>query len=264
VSANVSPQKQPLIFATDFAEARVLGTELSFVNEGQAARLQVDKGRVLLTRPKDGASLEVTTGQIAVALADVNVALALKLPAPWEQIDIGSVKLPGNVTIQDSKFLIRASGTDIWEHSDGFHFVYQPMEGDCEIVARLKDIQSAGQWAMAGLMIREKLTPDSVHATMMATTQLKAKLRRRVATGGTTLSTGPSAGNITIPKWLKLTRKGDSFKGYVSDDGRTWKLVDSDTIKFGSKAVYAGVMALTVDNGGLSTIELESVNITRK
>jgi hypothetical protein len=165
--------------------------------------------------------------------------------------------------LQDGKFTIRASGTDIWERSDGFHFVYQPLEGDGEIIARVKEIHSVGEWAMAGVMIREKLTPDSVHATMMITTQLKAKLRRRETTPGTTLSTGPSAGGVTIPKWLKLARQGDIFKGFISDDGRAWKLVDTDTIKLSSKTVYIGLMALTVDNAGLSTVMFESVNVSR-
>ena len=266
VSASVAPQNQPLVFATDFAEAKVLGTELSFTHEGQSARLRVDKGRVLLTRLKDGASVEVSTGQTGIAPADLSASIVLKpaaLPAPWEHADIGAVKLPGSAVVHDEKFTIRASGTDIWERSDGFHFVYQPLEGDGEIVARVAGIQSAGEWAMAGLMIREKLTPDSVHATMMVTTQLKAKLRRRETSPGMTQSTGPSAGSVTIPKWLKLTRQGDTFKGFTSDDGRTWKLVDTDTIKFNSKTVYIGLMALTLNNAGLSTVVLESVNVSR-
>jgi hypothetical protein len=263
VSASVAPQKQPLVFATEFAEAKVLGTELRFTHEGHAARLQVDKGRVLLLRPKDGSSLEVTSGQTAVAPADVSLALALKtLPSPWEQIDIGTVKIPGNATMQNGMITLRASGTDIWERSDGFHYVYQPLEGDGEIVARIKDIQSAAEWALAGIMVREKLTPDSVHATMMITTQEKAKLRRRLTTPGTTVSTGPSAGSIELPKWLKLTRQGNVFKGFISDDGRNWKLVDTDTIKMSGKTVYIGLVALTMKNGGLSTIMMDSVDVS--
>ncbi|HYG76397.1 MAG TPA: FecR domain-containing protein [Planctomycetota bacterium] len=261
VSASVAPQKQPLVIATDFAEAKVLGTEFRFAHEGDSARLQVDKGRVLLSRTKDGASIEVGAGQVAVAPADVSIALSMKLPAPWEQIDIGNVRQPGSVVILDARFSMRACGTDIWEKSDGFYFVYQPLEGDGEIVARVNEIRSAGEWALAGLMIRETLTPDSVHATMMATTQLKAKLRRRVTPAGTTLSTGPSAGNVTLPKWLKLTRSGDVFKGFLSDDGRTWTLVDQDKVRMQSQTVYIGIVGLTVDNGGLSTMLLDSVTV---
>jgi hypothetical protein len=73
VFADVKPQPagRPMTLSTSGADARVLGTRLTFGIEGDATRLEVHEGRVRLTRRPDGATVDVTAGHFAVAATGV-------------------------------------------------------------------------------------------------------------------------------------------------------------------------------------------------
>lgn len=77
------PEGTPMIFLTPQAEARVLGTTLRLVVEGEATRLEVFEGRVRLKRLADGRSVDVPAGHYAVAAAGAApVARPLEAPDP--------------------------------------------------------------------------------------------------------------------------------------------------------------------------------------
>ncbi|MFL6232831.1 MAG: endonuclease/exonuclease/phosphatase family protein, partial [Thermoanaerobaculia bacterium] len=172
------------------------------------------------------------------------------LPAPWTSADIGAVGPAGNAQYANGTFTVQAGGTDIWDTADAFRYVYQPLNGDGEIVADVSalTVPAGAAWSLAGVMIREQLTAGSVHATMMITTEGKAKFRRRASTGAATLSDGPSAGSTYPPRWLKLVRAGNVFTAYLSSDGTAWTQVFTpQTIPMASSA-FIGLVALR--NGG--------------
>ena len=52
---------------------------------------------------------------------------------------------------------IAGSGADIWETADQFHFRFQSLSGDGEIVARVTSLANTHPWAKVGLMVRETL-----------------------------------------------------------------------------------------------------------
>jgi ferric-dicitrate binding protein FerR (iron transport regulator) len=78
VTATVSkqPENQPLVMVTPHGEARVLGTtfrlSVDLAPLGGATRLEVQEGRVRLSRP-DGRAAEVTSGHYAVAAEGVDL-----------------------------------------------------------------------------------------------------------------------------------------------------------------------------------------------
>jgi hypothetical protein len=59
------------------------------------------------------------------------------IPAPWSTADVGSVGVIGSASYDAGTFTVNGSGADIWGSADGFRFVYRPMSGDGEIVARV-------------------------------------------------------------------------------------------------------------------------------
>jgi ferric-dicitrate binding protein FerR (iron transport regulator) len=69
ITARVLPQPAaaPLLVNTQNAEVQVLGTEFQLSAADGLTRLDVTSGKVLLTRLRDRQSLEVTSGQFAVA-----------------------------------------------------------------------------------------------------------------------------------------------------------------------------------------------------
>jgi hypothetical protein len=58
-----------MLFTTPHAEVTVLGTRLALTVSAEATRLEVQEGRVRITRLPDRASVEVKAGQFAVARA---------------------------------------------------------------------------------------------------------------------------------------------------------------------------------------------------
>jgi hypothetical protein len=64
------------------------------------------------------------------------------LPTPWKHQDIGtaqagqSAQVAGTAKHADGVFTV-AGTMDMWAQADGFHFVYQPVQGDEVLVARV-------------------------------------------------------------------------------------------------------------------------------
>ena len=166
------------------------------------------------------------------------------LPAPWTSRDLGSPALAGSASASGGTFTVAAGGANIWGTSDQFHFVYQPLQGDVEVIARVASLQHADPWSKAGVMIRESLTGGSRYAFMMGSGTQGWGFQRRIETGDVSYrQAGPSG---TAPGWVRLVREGNLFSAYRSTDGTTWSLVGSDTISMAS-TVYVGV-ALTSHN----------------
>jgi hypothetical protein len=93
VNAVRQPEGRPMIVRTDGAEVEVLGTRFTLGVSNAATRLEVQEGRVRLTRRSDKKSVDVTAGHCAVAAAGTplvaHVLDVLPTPAPgkaWVQV----------------------------------------------------------------------------------------------------------------------------------------------------------------------------------
>ncbi len=185
-----------------------------------------------------------TIGNSAQTAAVSVVVQALPLPGGWKHTDIGDVGYPGDVIYTPGVFSISASGNDIWDNADAFHFVYQTLTGDGEIIARVASLENTDGWAKAGVMMRETLAAGSKHAfSLIAATQGDAFQRRPTTNGISVHTAGPGA---SAPFWVRLVRAGDVFTAYSSADGIDWRLIGSDTIPMNA-TIYAG-LALTAHN----------------
>jgi regulation of enolase protein 1 (concanavalin A-like superfamily) len=173
---------------------------------------------------------------------------SLSLPAPQRAMDIGAPAIAGSTTYNQGVYTIHAGGSDIWGTSDQFQFVYQPMTGDGEVVARVRSITNTNDWAKAGVMIRETLAAGSRHASAFVTPRAGYAFQRRIDPGGISQSTAVTG---TAPGWLRLVRVGTQIDAYRSADGNTWTLIGSDAVPM-ADAVYVG-MAVTSHNTAVAT-----------
>ena len=193
-------------------------------------------------------SERVWTGRVVLLLGLIAAmaphAEAQPLPAPWTNTDVGSPRVSGSASVSGGTFTVTGAGTDIWKSSDQFQFVYQPVDGDVEIVARVASIQQIHQGSKAGVMIRAALTSRASHAFMTGTAAKGWAFGRRLVSGGSSVETPGSFSNP--PGWVKLVRSGDTFSGYESIDGSTWVLVDTEIIQM-PQTVYVG-LAVTSHN----------------
>ena len=78
------------------------------------------------------------------------VTAAATLPSPWLTRDIGSPSLAGDASYASGTFTLKGTGSDIGSTSDQFRFVYQPLAGDGQIVARVTSMTNTHAWAKAG------------------------------------------------------------------------------------------------------------------
>jgi hypothetical protein len=123
---------------------------------------------------------------------------------------------------------VARAGADFWGTADAFRFVYQPLAGDGQIVARVASVQNTNAWVKAGATIRADLTPGSPQAMMMVTPGKNNNFQRRPAARRVSTSTAGAA--VKAPCWVKLTRNGTTVTACESANGLTWSTVGTATI----------------------------------
>ena len=77
-------------------------------------------------------------------------------------------------------------------------------------------------WAKAGIIIKQSTHQGSAYAAMMVTGSNGVRMQYNY-TGDT--AGMPGAVSAAHPRWLRLTRSGDTITGYDSADGTRWTQV---------------------------------------
>lgn len=142
-------------------------------------------------------------------------------------------------------YTITASGEDIWNDSDQFHFAYRQYTGAGAIIAKVESVQNTHPFAKAGIMIRDTLDPDSINTALLITPENGVRFQYRTATGGTT--DREFVDGITAPQWVQLERTlGGIIRAYYSSDGITWEQLPIKTITM-STPIYIGLAVTSHD-----------------
>jgi hypothetical protein len=204
-----------------------------------------------------------TTGPVVVTIGGVasngltfTVSTSGTLPAPWLSEDVGSPALTGLAEFSAGTFSVTGAGADIWGTNDQFQFVYQPVDGDATITARVDSLQFANEWAKAGVMIREDLTGDAPYAAAFMTAGHGLALQHRATRGGQTASLQGSA-----DRWIRVVRSGSTVSGYSSPNGTTtWTLMGSFTIALPTR-VYVGLAVASVNPTVTNTATFSNVTV---
>ena len=192
-------------------------------------------------------------------ISGLHVAAAV-LPRGWSSADIGDVGVSGAASFLNGEFQLLASGGDIWENADAFHFASRSLSGDGAIVARVAAMQYTDPWAKAGVMLRENETAGARYVFLAFTGQGGSVLQARTAPDQSAASSdGPPA---KMPRWLKLVRRGDGFSGYVSADGANWTDVGSTT-NILSKELSIGLALTSHNNSVLNSTLFDHVTVSR-
>jgi regulation of enolase protein 1 (concanavalin A-like superfamily) len=168
---------------------------------------------------------------------------AQALPSGWSTADIGNPQITGSATYASARFTVTGAGTDIWNGSDQFRFVYRQLTGDGAIVARVDSLQQAHEWSKAGVMIRETLAAGSKNVFTLASAAKGLSFQRRIAASSASVSTIVAG---SAPRWVRVERKGAVFTSSVSSNGTTWQTIGSASVTMAA-TVYAG-LAVTSHN----------------
>ncbi|MBN2137611.1 MAG: hypothetical protein JW720_07385 [Sedimentisphaerales bacterium] len=180
------------------------------------------------------------------------------LPTGWSNQDIG-IPTGGSAVEAGGTFEVQASGSDIWNTADGFHFVHKPLSGDGMITARVVShgplpTYFLNEWSRGGVMIRETLNPRSRHVAMTISGSRRIHLGRRLNTGDESIGTNSDINTVTLPYWVRVQRDGSRFIGWHAPDvdGRpgTWTRQGPIVTVNMATNVYIGLCLTAHTNGG--------------
>jgi ABC-type transport system involved in multi-copper enzyme maturation permease subunit len=134
--------------------------------------------------------------------------------------------------------------------SDRFSFVHQPLSGDGSITAEVTsltgdDSPGVEPWAKAGIILKESTKQGSAYAAMMVTGEHGVRMQHNF-TGDT--AGLPGAVSPGSPRWLRLTRSGDTFTGSESTDGTKWNVVGTVTLPGLPSTVEGGLFTASPEH----------------
>jgi regulation of enolase protein 1 (concanavalin A-like superfamily) len=197
-------------------------------------------------------------GAVVSAAATLTVRL---LPAGWFTTDIGSVGIAGSAGESGGNFTVRGSGTGIGGSTDQFRYLYQTLNGDGSITARVASQSSTASGALAGVMIRETTAENAKFGAMV---RRGSSSRNMVALRRTLAGSAPSsttASGLTPPNcWLRITRTGNSIVMQQSSNGSKWTTVATSTISMAS-VITIGMLVASGSNTVIDTDIFTNVTV---
>lgn len=176
-------------------------------------------------------------------------------------VDIGSPAVAGSGSLSGATYTLSGNGT-IWNASDQFHMCYWQLTGDGSITARVKTQSGGSTYQEAGVMFRNSLAANDVHADTVYITGYDVQGQTRNAANPNGLVAGSALSPGALPMYVRVTRVGSSFNEYYSTTGSSWTLLGTSSVAMGNTA-YVGLVASSQNTTTLSTDTFDSVSITQ-
>jgi regulation of enolase protein 1 (concanavalin A-like superfamily) len=220
-------------------------------------------GRDTISLPADVLVGLALTSHDDTALAtarfdQVAVSAGAALSTEWTSSDVGNTGLRGSSTSNAGTFTVKGAGADVWGTADALQFVWTPLTGDGDIVARVASVSGSQAWTKVGVMMRTTLDAGAPQAFMLISKGKGAAFQRRTVAGGSSLHT--SGGSLTAPRWVKLSRRGTTITASVSADGKAWTTVGSDGFSIGD-SLLVGLGVSSHDPAVLATGTFDNVKV---
>ena len=175
-------------------------------------------------------------------------------------LDIDTGGVTGNTTdLGNGSYTVEGAGSDLWDQSDHFRYVYAQISGDFDCRVLVSDLQVTNPWSKAGIQLRASTDANSVHASMLVSGQNGFAFQHRDNTGGWS-SWAWGGWNSPPNSWVRLVRIGSLVTGYVSSDGATWYRVDSVTWN-SADPVLLGLAVTSHDSATLCKAEFRNFSI---
>jgi hypothetical protein len=165
-------------------------------------------------------------------------------------------------------YTMTATGADIWNDSDEFHFAFKTLAGVGSIEAQVLSVDNTDPWAKAGVMIRETLDPGSKFAAVYITPENGCRFQARIDTAVDAISDTSAASTeqtaVTAPYWVKLERDiAGNFRGYYSANGTAWTSMSwNPQFITMSSNVYIGLALTSHNNSAVCEAAFSNVRIT--
>lgn len=178
---------------------------------------------------------------------------------PTESLDVGSVEVEGSATGSDGSYEVTGAGRNIWNHTNRFHFLQTPVEGDVRIQGRVTDIEVVSEYSKAGLMIRSSLDEDAAYGFLANVAGEMAEVDWRQEDGDAGRN-HPVGGLGPEYEWFRVDRLGDQVTCSISTDGEHWEFIDRRTVAL-DELIYVGLAVCSVSQAVPTTAHFEDVTI---
>ncbi|HZD70696.1 MAG TPA: ABC transporter permease subunit [Actinomycetes bacterium] len=189
-------------------------------------------------------------GMVVAALVTVGLGL---FTASRSECSVGP--FPGQPVAQPCRAALGPGGEAV---TDSFYFVHQPLAGNGSITVRvtaltgmIPSMHVGGQatpglqpWSKAGIIIKQGTEQGSAYAAMMVTGGHGVRMQYDFTHDSAGLAGAVSAAS---PRWLRLTRTGNTITGYESADGTHWTRVGTARLAGLPSTVQAGLFAASPD-----------------
>jgi len=175
--------------------------------------------------------------------------------------DIGKTGRGGTISVSGSTYTLTGRGNDFTHPgnntSDAQFFAWRDWSGDGTFTVRLDSLvgsnpartNPAGELPTAGLTLRESSAVGARQVSLHANLANQLEFLARTSTnGGLAAVSGSgsplaSLGVASAPRWLRLTRSGNTLTAAHSPDGVTWTtLAGSASVAFPA-AIQVGLVA---------------------
>ena len=153
-----------------------------------------------------------------------------------------------------------ATGPDGEAVTDSFYFVHQPLAGNGSLTVAISSLRGSGPplrkhhafplgprtqpWAKAGILVKAGTRPGSPYAAIMVTPGHGVRMQYDFTHD---IAGPPGQASAASPRWLRLTRSGDTLTGYSSADGRHWATVGTVNLAALPATVQAGFFVASPD-----------------
>jgi regulation of enolase protein 1 (concanavalin A-like superfamily) len=171
--------------------------------------------------------------------------------------------MPGSAGYANGVFTVNGSGDDIYNSADAFQFVYESVTGNFTLTVEVTSQSPSDPWAKAGVMARETTNSNSRYfgAYVTPTASHGVDVQYRSTTGGSAVDLAEVSGP-TVPYWVRIVRRSNTFTAYRSANGTTWtKTGASQSITMAS-SIYIGLPVCAHNNSALSTATFSGVTVS--
>lgn len=183
---------------------------------------------------------------------------------PWNPFetntDIGDVKIPGKVMIDQNKqsFILAGSGYNIWFDHDEFHFLYRKFEGDFTIRAHVQWLgDGADPHRKAGWMVRESLKTDAPHVSATLHGDGLASLQFRKIAGS---NMDEQKLQVINPDVIQLSRNGNVFSMSAATFGQPLNNIQQTEFPL-SNNVYVGLFVCSHNKGVTEKAKFTNIRV---
>jgi TolB protein len=201
---------------------------------------------------------------VACLLSSSGAAGAQELGLFEAAADVGQVHAPGSSTFDAKKgqYRLTGGGANMWETTDGFHFLSKKVSGDLTLTATVRFPEKKGNaHRKAGWVVRSNLDADAPYADAIVHADGLIALQYRLKKGGPTQEIQSVVkATASAPAAIRLERHGDLFSLSVAKDGKTFRPVGAVSVPLGNP-VHAGLAVCSHEEKALATAVLSEVGL---